>query len=342
MTNRLSAPARSPTILKKRYVLKSVLILSAGLLLCACGPRENATTGENPASGEEAVTPIEEAGLSDLEDLPELLQWQEAEETRSAATRIDVQRSDPSAQTEPPAEPPLLPEWREQVRQEVESSLLGDSSHAVNIATVLTRCRGNTLDEDRVIRQLQRLQEREVKPGTRWTFANGMTITYDSYEQFESQLWRQHDQCQSVEGLFTNDLRNRVEQLAEQGNPQARYLYAMWPPERSVFSTRSSLELLDYHNRALDFTWANLDQGEWLGLMAMGQSYSSAGRTLFTASDHALGRVFLMAAELCGLENDWLNEHNESFRSRLRPGTADRMLSHFEQDARGIAELFCR
>jgi hypothetical protein len=321
--------------------LKVVLILVAGLMLSACGERNESASAETPANEAEALARVDETGLSNLEDLPELRQWREAEEARSAASRDELQQSDPAPRIQQPAEPPLLPQWRDQVLEEVESSLLGDSNHAIKVATVLMRCRGNTLDEDRVVRQLQRLQQREVKPGTRWTFANGMTISYESYEQFESQLWRQHDQCQSVEGLFSNDLRGRIERLAEQGNPQARYLYAMWPPERSVFSTRSTLELLDYHNRALEFTWANLDQGEWLGLMAMGQSYSSSGRSLFTASDHALGRVFLMAAELCGLENDWLNEHNSEFRSRLRPGSADRMLSNFEQDAQGIAELFC-
>ena len=311
------------------------------VLVCsACGDPERDHPGAGSDASQAAVGPADPIPLEELPPAPAGRDDPVAATPPGTAAPTANEDPGPQADAAPDLEePPLVPEFRERVESELQSSLLGNSNHAVDISVVLNRCRGNSLDEAHIINALERIQTRDIKPGLNWRFNNGATIVYENYEQFEAQLWRLHDECQSVKGLFDSDLRSRIGQLADRGNPQARYLYALWPPEHSVFAQANTLKTFDYHHRAMQYTQANLDEREWLGVLAMGKSYSENG--LFTPRNQSLGRVFLLAAELCGSQNEWLRQQNREFMDRFQTQTRSTMLPGIERDAAELAELFC-
>lgn len=117
--------------------------------------------------------------------------------------------------------------------------------------------------------------------------------------------------CQDVQEIFSEGFRERLEALARAGNVGARYLYAAWDPAKTIGRIahgNTIVKPLDdlkpgalernasWHANAIDFSNANLNEGEPAGLVAFGESYVFGK---FTGSNHFLGLAALRAALHC-------------------------------------------
>lgn len=227
------------------------------------------------------------------------------------------------------------------VRQ-VEKALGGDTDELVALSRLLAQC-SRLNSEDQVLRRLERMARFEGQlPGGPRGRADGGSVEFRSFEDMESDAWARFDECQAAREVLDADLYEQIERLAEQGVAPARYLYAVWSPAQDDFGSVSALELLEYQTRALEFTWANMEQRDPLGLLAMSQSYSAFRPSLFTPTNLVQGQVFLLAAMKCGIDNDWLAERAVEFGQGFSRFQAENTrLPSLEQDAAALAGMFC-
>jgi len=97
--------------------------------------------------------------------------------------------------------------------------------------------------------------------------------------------------------LFVDGVTNQ----ALNGNAIARYIYAMWEHDDTASILMAGPEIEEFETRALRFTQENISDGHPLGLLAMGLSYLNGMH--FTAERASLGAAYLLASQLCGIEN---------------------------------------
>jgi hypothetical protein len=151
-----------------------------------------------------------------------------------------------------------------------------------------------------------------------------------------------YDQCLVIRSIFKNDLHKQIARQAAKGNKVARYLYAMWPPSLGGrFRTGKMPEWLEYQNQALAYTWKNIDEGEPLGLLAFGQSFSNSSGGLFTPINLRYAQVFFLAANKCGLESAWLETEISKYIVDLSVDIGGTKLGRMEIHADELEELFC-
>jgi hypothetical protein len=102
---------------------------------------------------------------------------------------------------------------------------------------------------------------------------------------------------------------DRAVERAANGDPYARYLYAIWPPYMRASLGQAVEPLLQYETTALDYSLDNLREGHPLGFLALGLSYFHGD--FFTPRRPELGVALMVAADLCSngtLEIDgWVN-----------------------------------
>jgi hypothetical protein len=108
------------------------------------------------------------------------------------------------------------------------------------------------------------------------------------------------------ECMYTREESDRVldesiREQAERGNPFARFIYSMWAFNDADSLAMGSNVLANFEARALDFTLANINDGHYLGLLAMGLSYFNG--TNFTTKRWSLAAAYLMASTLCGTDS---------------------------------------
>lgn len=112
----------------------------------------------------------------------------------------------------------------------------------------------------------------------------------------ERALARRED-CTALRSVATASFFEQLLERAENGDPVARFLYAMWPPTDSSSYYMESEALLTYYAIALELTHANLEEGHPLGLLALGLSHHH-GR--YFAPSGFMGEIaYFIAAELC-------------------------------------------
>lgn len=231
-------------------------------------------------------------------------------------------------------------EIQESTKKMLEAALNGEAEEAINIGELARQC-NQQMTEERVRIRLDNMSETDFNPQTKHSFGNSQMRSFKSFEEFESTLWAEFDQCRSIQNLFNDDLRERLQLLAENGNAIARYLYAMWPPEQGGIGSRETLEVLEYQNRALEYTWLNIDERESLGVLAFGQSFGAATPGLFTPYNYVQNEIFLLAAKKCGLSSPWLESKVSEIRQKwigMTGGSADAPVEVSSDD---IKELFC-
>lgn len=123
---------------------------------------------------------------------------------------------------------------------------------------------------------------------------------------------------------------------AAEGDPVARFLYAMWRPDDPSSLQNAAQSPLEYEAAALEFTLGNLADGHALGLLALGISYSWG--EYFTPARRSLGSAYLLASSLCSggkfAESSAL-EMNAAVRE-------NQVLTLRQADERHIAELGTR
>ncbi|MBT8058310.1 MAG: hypothetical protein KJO33_01870 [Gammaproteobacteria bacterium] len=216
-----------------------------------------------------------------------------------------------------------------------------DRSGAIDLASRLEGCRFGFFSADKIRRDVDRKAQAGNWGGDRIWVIQGEARQFDNLAEYEAYLWARHDDCQAFGEIADADFRRILLAEANAGNVFARYLYAMWPPEEAAANTAAMLE---YQERALDFTWRSIEEGEPLGLLALGQSYRQAGTSpLFTPRNTVLGRVFLLAAAGCGIESPVLDREMERILKALvpRPSSPTERLDEIYVVADSIREQFC-
>lgn len=225
---------------------------------------------------------------------------------------------------------------------QVEKALAGGTDELVALSRLLTQC-SRLNSEEQVLRRLDRMARFEGQfPGGPRGRVDGGSVEFRSFEEMESDTWARFDECEAARGVLDETLYERIERLAEQGVASARYLYAVWSPAQDAFLSVNALELLEYQVKALEYTWANMEQRDPLGLLAMSQSYSAFRPSMFTPSNPVQGQVFLLAAMKCGIDNDWLAERAVEFGQAFSRFQAENTsMPSLDEDAAALAASFC-
>ncbi|MFT5138441.1 MAG: hypothetical protein ACI9H8_001000 [Lysobacterales bacterium] len=185
-------------------------------------------------------------------------------------------------------------------------ALAGDLYAANRVVHAHRKCKDAPASIDAVDFEVQRMVKRYE-----WMAENrNRNRTYPTETELRESSTAKFENCRFSKDVLTADLREQLERMANQGHVAARYLYALWPPE--VFGRSDAfLQQQEWSEKALNFTLANLTQGETAGLLAFGQSYANNG--MFTTSDRFLGTAFIIAAIDCGLKLDYYASYVESF-----------------------------
>jgi len=230
-------------------------------------------------------------------------------------------------------------------RDVLESALAGDENDVIAVGELIAQCRGMSDDVKRLENQLNNIS-RNVQSGNPLPMVlipgTGEKLKFTNFVEYEEFTLSRFAQCQATQGLFNNAMRDRLEELAKSGSVTARFLYAMWVPDQNVSNTMNLMEWLTYQGLAWDFTWANIREGEPLGLLAYGRSLEQSGSIYFTPRHFNFGPAFILAAQKCGLENktvdqkivnmtDYWSEKNMTLRFNRAESLSDQ-----------IANMFCR
>ncbi len=130
---------------------------------------------------------------------------------------------------------------------------------------------------------------------------------------------------------------------ADTGNPMARLLYALWAPtDRQSFLVGTAL--LEYEQRAMEYTLLNKVEEPQLALFALGRSYTGQG--YFTPYRRTLGGAYLVASGICGLNDPVLDQTLSIFftgqwAQRGKQGLELTSNKEVNEQALNIANEFC-
>lgn len=258
------------------------------------------------------------------------------------AKRITAVPGDPNEETQQLGRPFDF-EFQESVKKMVESALGGVVEDAVSLGQLFSRCSGTPMNEADILTVLQN-KSRNFSTKTRWMMSNGDRRTFKSFEEFESYHWELYDQCRVMHAVAEDDLHERIVQIAQSGHIFARYVFAMWRPQSlgTKVDTENMLDWLVYQDQALEYTLQNVNEGEPLGLLALGQSYQSFQLGLFTPRKMRFDEPYYLAAKKCGLQSAWLDAQIEEFIKRM--SDSEQGLANLEQidaSADELKALFC-
>jgi len=130
------------------------------------------------------------------------------------------------------------------------------------------------------------------------------TRVFPNAEQSRSHLNQWQQGCRDLSLLLNDELRNELEKLAREGHVFARHLYALWKPDSGT-DQQALDRRLRWQMNAIEFTYANLTEGQVAGVIAFGESYIYA---LFTDLDLEMGLSLLGAALKCGYESKMIQD----------------------------------
>lgn len=161
---------------------------------------------------------------------------------------------------------------------------------------------------------------------------------FPTEQQNRDHLTQWYHGCRKVNRIFNENLRKELEALARKGHVMARYIYALWKP-KAVMEKGAIDRALLWQMNAVEFSYANLEEGELAGVLAFGHSYIEA---LFTYTDLALAIALYKAAFDCGFESAeiqmWITEYlGEGKENVLQRATG---ATHHEVEA--LAAEFAR
>jgi len=188
----------------------------------------------------------------------------------------------------------------------VNDAVAGDIDAAYQLRRIREICSFAPKDEAAIEKELARTQERVERRRSTGDAVpdegepSGFDLTtYPDEKRNRNEIRRLYRSCSSVRAVFSQDLRKQLNEKAQTGDVMARYIYAIWEPDwilsDSVFETYREWQL-----NALDFSYSNLEEGEPLGLLALGRSYELG---LFTRQFPAIGFSLTKAAFDCGLDS---------------------------------------
>ena len=171
----------------------------------------------------------------------------------------------------------------------------------------------------------------------------GMVLTAHSFEELSGVMRLQLSQCLALREAATVSEHQRLTRLALEGDRIARYLYAMWPPNKDWVGEVEWENWLDYQDLATKFTWDNIAENEPLGVLALAQSYAGGMVAYFTPNNPELGELLFLTAFKCGVSAPWLDQKighiiDRNEKTELaRPGGLKRL----NQSSEEMVQIFC-
>jgi hypothetical protein len=243
--------------------------------------------------------------------------------------------------------PRLDIDWQDEfvARDVFESALAGDEDDVISVSDLLLQCLGMATDEKHIVTMLNRMSDK-VKAGNPIpTFtipSTGENLQFASFMEFEEFQLKRFDQCQATRGMFDKAARDRLEEQARNGSITARFLYAMWLPDQNENTQAGLIEWITYQSLAWDFTWANIREGEPLGLLAYGRSLEQSGTIYFTPRHYSYGPALILASQKCGLNNQTVDQKVSNLTSYWAERKMTQRLNHTESLSDQIADMFCR
>jgi hypothetical protein len=195
----------------------------------------------------------------------------------------------------------------ERTSQNLEAALNGDMEAAHFVYEARETCNQIPRNQNLIERIARTRTDMAVQmqgsgipvPPEGTTGDRGVDAFFPTLEQNQQHWTKWYDACSRFEETFGAKMRRQLETLANNGNVIARYLYATWKPV-SRLTVVSFEEMQEWQMKALDYSYANLQEGEALGLLAFGVSYRWA---LFTASSFDFGFALQKAAVDCGISH---------------------------------------
>lgn len=237
-------------------------------------------------------------------------------------------------------------DWEDEfVAQDVlESAIVGDIDDAVSVGELIMQCRSTYSSEQQLQSAMNRIGQSVgqgnpiphiLVPGT------GETMKFNNFTEYENISWQRFAECQATDGMFDGRLRDRLAEEARAGSVTARFLYAMWLPKQHEINSQRLIEWITYQSNAWDFTWANIREGEPLGLLAYGRSLEQSGSIYFTPRHLNYGPAFILAAQKCGMQNQILDEKINNITGYWQDRRMMQRLNQATNLSDEIARMFC-
>jgi len=227
----------------------------------------------------------------------------------------------------------------------LKSALAGNESDVIAVSDLITQCRGISPEIKSLESQLNGMSK-HVKDGnplpTLLIPGTGENLKFSNFLEFEEFQLTRFAQCQATRRLFGDDMRKRLEEEAKNGSVTARFLYAMWLPEQRQSNQANLIEWITYQGLAWDFTWANIREGEPLGLLAYGRSLEHSGSPYFTPRHYNYGPAFILASKKCGLESPTVDQKVGNLTSYWTEKNMTNRLNQAESLSDQIVDMFCR
>jgi len=238
-------------------------------------------------------------------------------------------------------------QWEEQHIAEatVESAMSGNIDDAMAVGSLIGQCRKG-FDNEAQVQSSLRMMSRHFKQGKTvqggFVLSTGESVSFSNSDDYETFMWTRFLQCDTTRPIFNQALRDRLNRLAENGSVTARYLYAMWLPDRGKTEEDQLIDWLVYQNRALEYTWQNINEGQALGMLAYGKSLSSIQPAFFTARNRNYGQAFILAAEKCAPANLMLSSQANNITKAWKERQMVQFVNQLDRLSDEIAETFCR
>jgi len=138
---------------------------------------------------------------------------------------------------------------------------------------------------------------------------------------WENRAKDEYAECQHFLGGENGEIDKAVDQVisrlrsgADGGNAFLRFLYSMWGPSDAA-SIKMVSGVSEYERLAREYTSMNLEDNAGLALLALGISYSEG--KYFTPMRLPLGRTYLWAAGLCGVEQSIIDRQLGKYANLL-------------------------
>ncbi|MCF6263231.1 MAG: hypothetical protein L3J24_06565 [Xanthomonadales bacterium] len=199
----------------------------------------------------------------------------------------------------------------------LDIALSGDTESAIEFQQRMLECRGknslvnNAKQTAGMMAKLNKITRLPVLGASSDEFlakAENRKYDCDLFFGESTDQKNRHDTSRAT----NENIQDSLEAEAEQGNTVARFLYAMAAPsDRESFLIGPPI--LDYEQKALEYTLLNKSDNPQLSLLAFGLSYTSTSEGYFTTKRTSLGTAYLVAAQLCGLYHPVIEEKLELF-----------------------------
>jgi hypothetical protein len=328
-------------------ILLMAVIFAAGLFF---GKKQAVPEGPGSVIAQQEATGVPDQSIEAIEPEPE---GDDGFKTAvssdgKSSYRVRAGEGKSASRSDRERKPPrMFVDWEDEYesRDVLESAVGGDEDDAIAIGELVMQCRATYTSEQQLQSAMDRMSQNVAKgnplpqiliPGS------GETLKFTNFVEYENVTWERFAECQATAGMFDSALRDRLAAEARAGSATARFLYSMWLPKQHEINSQRLIEWITYQSNAWDFTWANIREGEPLGLLAYGRSLEQSGSIYFTPRHMNYGPAFILASQKCGLDNNTIEQKVTNMTSYWNDR---RMTQRFNQATTlsdEIAKMFCQ